>query len=48
MKIEISLNKLENTWWFDLGIGVQKTEYHNDKNYVILIALAFFSVYIRW
>ena len=48
MKIEISWNSLEGTWWFDLGVSCQQTEYHHNKKMVITIALGFATIYLRW
>jgi len=35
-------------WWFDLGISYNKTYYHHTYRRVVTIAVAFFSIYIRW
>lgn len=48
MKIEIYKNKLDGDWWFDLGISCQKTDYNPRYKMVFIIALAFFSISIRW
>lgn len=48
MKIEAVLNKLDSDWWFDLGISLQKTEFHPGSKYVFAIALGIATVYIRW
>lgn len=48
MIIEFNLNRLEGDWWFELGISIEKTEYHPSKKMVLTIALAFASVYVRW
>ncbi len=48
MIIEFMLNRLEGDWWFELGISIEKTEYHPNKKMVLTIALAFASVYVRW
>jgi len=48
MSIECMLHKLEGDWWFDLGISYQKTYYHHTHRRVVTIAIAFFSIYIRW
>lgn len=48
MKVEITLNTLDNKeWWFDIGLSYQRTPYTRTKQ-VFTIALLFFSVYIRW
>lgn len=48
MKIEFELNRLEGDWWFNLGIGCQKTEFHHEYNWVFDIAFGFCTLYIRW
>ena len=49
MNIEVSLNTLgDNDWWFDLGISIDKTEYHPTHRYVLTLGLAFFSIYFRF
>lgn len=48
MNIEVNWNCLENQWWFELGLGYSKTEYHSKYNKVITIALILFTIYIRW
>ena len=48
MMIECTLNKLEGDWWFELGMGCCKTEFHPNKKYVFTIALAIATIYIRW
>jgi hypothetical protein len=45
--IEASINKLEGSWWFDLGLSYTKTHYHKKKN-VFSIGFGFFTVYVRW
>lgn len=47
MKLEICINELEGSWWFDIGLSGQTTEYTPTK-YVVTIALLFFSIYIRF
>ena len=48
MKIEIALNTLDNKdWWFDLGISIQKTPYHENKR-VCAVGFIFFTIYLRW
>jgi hypothetical protein len=47
MKIEFMLNKLDEDWWFELGIGCQQVYYHQ-KKMVFTIALGFATIYIRW
>lgn len=56
MKIEFELNRFEGDnpfqlkgdWWFNLGIGCQKTEFHHEYNWVFDIAFGFCTLYIRW
>jgi hypothetical protein len=48
MKIEFNRNKLDNDWWFSLGISYQKTEFHSEFNKVCTIDLGFWTMYIRW
>ena len=48
MKLEITLNEIENSWWFDLGISFQKTEFHHNKDYVFTLSIVFFSIYLRF
>jgi len=48
MKIEVELNELEGSWWFDLGISYQKTEFHHKYKRVFTIGLGLAAVYIRW
>jgi hypothetical protein len=48
MKIEIEWNKLDKDWWFDLGIGYSKTEYHPRYKRVFTVALGIATVYFRW
>jgi hypothetical protein len=49
MSIEILWNKYtEGDWWFELGIGYSKTEYHPRYKRVFTVALGIASVYFRW
>jgi hypothetical protein len=48
MSIEGMIHKIEGDWWFDLGISYNKTYYHHTYRRVVTIAVAFFSIYIRW
>ena len=48
MKIEFNTNKLDNDWWFSLGISYQKTEFHSEFNKVCTVDLGFWTMYIRW
>jgi hypothetical protein len=48
MTIEITWNTLGDDWWFELGIGCQRTEYHYNKKMVFVIALGIATIYIRW
>lgn len=45
--IEIEWNRLEREWWFELGISLQKTSYH-EKNFVLAISFIIFTIYIRF
>ena len=52
---EISWNSMDlekkglwnSEWWFDLGISVGSSSYHQYKR-VMTIGLGLFSIYIRW
>ena len=46
MKVELSLNELDNNWWFELGISYGNTAFEYNK--VLSIAFVFFTVYIRF
>ena len=48
MEFEIAFNSLDNEWWFDLGISIQKTNFHHKYNYVCTISLGFISLYFRF
>ena len=49
MKAEFTFHTFgDGTWWFDLGVSCQKTEYHHKYNMVFTIALGVCSIYIRW
>ena len=48
MKVEIVWNNIGGSWWFDLGISCQQTEYHHNKKMVFAIALGLVTIYIRW
>jgi hypothetical protein len=48
MNIEISWNHLGGSWWFELGIGCQTTEYHHNKKMVFTISLGIATIYVRW
>jgi hypothetical protein len=48
MKVEFSRNKLDNDWWFTIGISYQKTEFHDTYQKVFTIDLGFWTIYIRW
>jgi hypothetical protein len=48
MKVEIVWNNIGGSWWFDLGISCQQTEYHPNKKMVFAIALGLVTIYIRW
>ncbi len=48
MKIEVSLNTLDDKeWWFNLGLSYDKVHYHEMKH-VFTIGVIFFSIYVRW
>lgn len=47
MKIEFVLNKIDNEWWFDLGLSYQNVMHPQYKK-VLTISLIFASIYIRW
>ena len=48
MKLEVALNTLDNKeWWYDLGISIQKTPYHENKR-VCAVEFIFFTIYLRW
>lgn len=57
MKVEISWNKLDDSWWLDLGISWTEAYYNFNEDgtkryldYKNIVTLAFiiFSVHIRW
>jgi hypothetical protein len=48
MKVEFSRNKLDNDWWFSLGISYQRTEFHYIYNKAFTVDLGFWTIYIRW
>ncbi len=47
MKVNVLLNKLENEWWLDLGIGYEPNNLFEYKK-VISISFVFFTIYIRF
>lgn len=49
MKIKLVKHKIleKDPWWFELGVSWQHAVWHKNK-YLITIALAFWSIYIRW
>jgi hypothetical protein len=47
MRIEIAWNKLDEDWWFHLGISYEHTHY-NKYNRVASIALGIATIYIRF
>lgn len=48
MKIELNWNCLEGTWWYSVGIGLSKTEYHPKYKNVLTVELLIASIYVRW
>lgn len=45
--VAIHLNELAGEWWFDLGVSIGNSGWHEKKR-VITIGLAVFSIYIRF
>lgn len=48
MVVEFIVNTLEDDWWFELGIVVQRTPFHDEKDWLMSIGFGFVSIYFRW
>ena len=48
MKIEFITNKLDDDWWFDIGISVMPTHKGSGGDYLISFSFGFWSIYFRF
>jgi hypothetical protein len=48
IKVETSVNRLDDDWWFELGITWQRTPYHREFGRLFSLGLGLFTIYFRW
>ena len=48
VKIEFSKHKLDDDWWFDLGISAMPTHKCSGGDFLISLSFGLFSLYLRF